>query len=56
MRETYWSEKDEFESKKYHDANVFKGAPICLQLVGKRYEDEEVVAAGSIISQIINQN
>ncbi|OWB56005.1 catalytic activity protein [[Candida] boidinii] len=55
VRETYWSEKDEFESKKYHDANVFKGAPICLQLVGKRYEDEEVVAAGSIISQIINQ-
>ncbi|GMF99294.1 unnamed protein product [[Candida] boidinii] len=56
VRESYLSEKDEFESKKYQDASVFKGAPICLQLVGKRYEDEEVVAAGSIISEIIRQN
>ncbi|KAG7881670.1 hypothetical protein KL937_001293 [Ogataea polymorpha] len=29
------------------------GAPICYQLVGRRYSDEEVVAAGKLLGQIL---
>jgi Asp-tRNA(Asn)/Glu-tRNA(Gln) amidotransferase A subunit family amidase len=35
------------------DAATFEGAPIALQLTGKRYRDEEVVAAADVLSKII---
>jgi Asp-tRNA(Asn)/Glu-tRNA(Gln) amidotransferase A subunit family amidase len=35
------------------DAVTFEGAPIALQLTGKRYRDEEVVAAADVLSKII---
>lgn len=34
-------------------ADVFKGAPIALQLVGKHSHDEETVAATDLVSRII---
>lgn len=34
----------------------FVGAPIGLQLVGRRYFDEEVVAAGKAITELLNSN
>ncbi len=31
----------------------FKDAPICLQLAGKRWHDEELVAGAKVIESII---
>ncbi|KAH6685448.1 amidase signature domain-containing protein [Plectosphaerella plurivora] len=46
------SETDAREYKNY-DPKTFEGAPIALQLTGKRYGDEEVVAAAEVLSKII---
>ncbi|RTE69442.1 hypothetical protein BHE90_016170 [Fusarium euwallaceae] len=43
---------DEREYKKY-DPITYAEAPIALQLVGKRYRDEEVVAAAETVSRIV---
>ncbi|RSL83964.1 hypothetical protein CEP52_016570 [Fusarium oligoseptatum] len=43
---------DEREYKKY-DPMTYAEAPIALQLVGKRYRDEEVVAAAETVSRIV---
>lgn len=47
------SELEELELSAY-DPEEFKGAPIGLQLSGKRYHDEEVVAAGKTINSILH--
>lgn len=36
-----------------YDANEYKHAPIALQIAGKRYHDEEVIAAGKAISEVL---
>lgn len=46
------SELEKLELEQYVP-ETFAGAPIGLQLAGKRYEDEEVVAAGKTIVDII---
>ncbi|KAH3671165.1 hypothetical protein OGAPHI_000876 [Ogataea philodendri] len=51
-RTEYWNLTDEKESQKYVP-NVFKGAPIALQLVSQRYEDEFLLAAGKIITECL---
>lgn len=33
----------------------FKGAPICLQLTGRRYFDEEVVAFGKLFEKVVTE-
>lgn len=47
---------DEREYSKYskNGAEFYKGAPISLQLVGRKYKDEETVAAMRLIDGIIN--
>ncbi|KAH3663521.1 hypothetical protein OGAPHI_004922 [Ogataea philodendri] len=49
------SELEKYEYELYDDAENFKGAPISLQLTGKRWFDEEVVKASEIIHKIISQ-
>lgn len=48
------SEIEEYEYKLYNDAEEFKGAPINLQLTGKRWFDEDVVSASKIVAEIIS--
>ena len=47
------NEDEEYEYKLYDDATVFTGAPISLQLTGKRWFDEELVKASQVIEEII---
>lgn len=47
------NELEQLELPNYDDPSLFKGAPISLQLVGRRYFDEEVVAAAKLIDQIL---
>ena len=44
---------DKIEQDKYIP-ELFEGAPICFQLSARRYFDEEVVAFGKVIENIIN--
>ncbi|KAG5419553.1 hypothetical protein I9W82_003321 [Candida metapsilosis] len=48
MRYEYRSKIEELENMNYNPEK-FKHAPIALQLSGRRYRDEEVVAAGKLI-------
>ncbi|CAK9442330.1 uncharacterized protein LODBEIA_P60730 [Lodderomyces beijingensis] len=45
---TYRSDLEQLENENYKP-DEFKGAPIALQLTGRRYFDEEVVAASKLI-------
>ena len=49
----YRTKKEESEHESY-DPNDFKNAPINLQLVTRRYDDEEVLAAAKLISEILS--
>lgn len=49
----YRSDLEKLECNNY-DPEIFKGAPIGLQLAGKRYSDESVVAAGKTIIEILD--
>ncbi|KAK2761319.1 hypothetical protein FQN54_001841 [Arachnomyces sp. PD_36] len=42
--------QDEFNHKLY-DPNVYRGAPVSLQLVGRRYEDEKLLEALEFIKE-----
>ena len=46
------SEIDEIEHAKYIP-ELFEGAPICFQLTGRKYFDEEVVAFGELFEDIM---
>lgn len=46
------SDIEELEHGTYNEAD-FKDAPIGLQLTGRRYHDEEVVAAGKLIKDLL---
>lgn len=48
----YRSGVDELEQKSY-DPSKFVGAPIAVQLSGRRYFDEDVVAAGKTVEKIL---
>lgn len=48
----YRSDLEKLELSGY-DPELFKGAPIAIQLAGRRYCDEEVVAAGKTIVEIM---
>ncbi|EMG45886.1 hypothetical protein SBY92_004576 [Candida maltosa Xu316] len=48
----YRSPLEQLENENYHEEQ-FIGAPIALQLTGRRYFDEEVVAAGKSIVDIL---
>lgn len=43
---------DEREWRKYR-AERYEGAPVALQLVGKRYRDEETLVAGKVIEGLL---
>lgn len=45
---------EKYEYGLYDDAQNFTGAPICLQVTGKRYRDEDTVAAAKVIASIVN--
>lgn len=45
--------KDEANRKLYERPEVFKGAPVSLQLVGRRYEDEKVVEAMEFVKEAV---
>lgn len=45
--------KDEFNYKLYEDPSLYTDAPVSLQLVGRRYEDEKVVQALEFIKEKI---
>ncbi|KAF3763258.1 hypothetical protein M406DRAFT_94271 [Cryphonectria parasitica EP155] len=46
------NEKDEEEQKAY-DPELFHGFPIALQLVGKRFRDEDVLAAAKVLDDAL---
>ncbi|MCJ1301343.1 hypothetical protein MMC08_004142 [Hypocenomyce scalaris] len=46
------SAQDEAEYRAYAPGK-FVDAPICLQLVGKRYRDEATLAAAKVLAEII---
>lgn len=54
LKEPFRSELEELEVSLY-DPEEFIGAPIGLQLSGRRYFDEEVVAAGKLITSILKE-
>ncbi|PWY69866.1 amidase [Aspergillus sclerotioniger CBS 115572] len=47
-------EVDDREWSKYTGPERYEGAPIGLQLVGKHFKDEETLAAGALVSGILN--
>lgn len=47
------NEAEKYEYGLYRDASLFAGAPISLQLTGKRWFDEELIKASSIIEELI---
>lgn len=55
LKDTSYSPRSDIE-KIEHDKYIpelFEGAPICFQLSGRRYFDEEVVAFGKVIDDIL---
>ncbi|CAK7909585.1 hypothetical protein CAAN1_24S00606 [[Candida] anglica] len=52
---TYRNELEKLECSTY-DPEAFAGAPIGFQLSGRRYFDEEVIAAGKTIVEILDVN
>lgn len=47
-------ERDETIRRKY-DPQVYKGLPVCLQLVGRRLEEEKVIAIVKLIDGLLKQ-
>lgn len=47
------NEKDRYNHNLYKEPEIYRGAPVSLQLVGRRYEDEKVVAAFEYIKEQI---
>ncbi|RCK65692.1 hypothetical protein Cantr_01289 [Candida viswanathii] len=52
LKYTYRSPLEQLENENY-DPEKFKGAPVGLQLSGRRYFDEEVLAAGKAIVDLL---
>ncbi|KAJ6456585.1 amidase signature domain-containing protein [Mycena vitilis] len=49
---SYMSDADKYNSDCY-DPAIFAGAPLCLQLVARRFEDEAIVAALQEFSKVL---
>ncbi|KAH9242542.1 hypothetical protein K456DRAFT_1820166 [Colletotrichum gloeosporioides 23] len=49
------NQQDEEEWKAY-DPDTFDGTPICLQVAGKHFEDEEVLQATRLIDQVLKSS
>lgn len=49
----YRSDLEKLECNNY-DPEIFNGAPVGLQLAGRRYMDEDVVAAGKTITELLH--
>lgn len=47
------NEMDEREQRKYSGPGRYVGAPVGLQLVGKRFRDEEVLAAAKVVEGVL---
>ena len=47
------NEMENYEYKLYNDASLFQGAPINLQLTGRRWFDEELIKASQVIEEIV---
>lgn len=48
------NDAEKYEYGLYKDASKFAGAPIALQLTGKRWFDEELIKASSVIAEIVH--
>lgn len=48
------NEVEKYEYRLYDNAEDFENAPICLQLIGRRWFDEEVVQAARSLEKIIS--
>ena len=48
------NETERYERGVFSDASLFEGAPICLQLTGKRWRDEELVKASALVEDIVS--
>lgn len=49
------SEIEEYEYRLYDNSDDFIDAPICLQLTGRRYHDEELVKFGEVLEKMLQQ-
>lgn len=47
------SDIEAYELRLYDDPQIFKGAPISLQITGRRYHDEEVVKFAELVDSLI---
>ncbi|CAG7931838.1 unnamed protein product [Penicillium olsonii] len=47
---------DEREWRKYQGPERYEGAPIGLQIAGKRFRDEETLAAAKLVEEIVSGN
>ncbi|KAH3673725.1 hypothetical protein WICPIJ_009690, partial [Wickerhamomyces pijperi] len=47
------SDIEAYERSLYKDPSVFDGAPICVQLIGRRWFCEEVLQGAKAISEIL---
>ena len=41
-------------SRTLDDPDLWHNAPISLQLVGRQFEDEKLLAVGAIVDEIVN--
>jgi amidase len=46
-------EVDEREWRKYRGPEVYEGAPVGLQISGRRFRDEETLAAAKLVEEIV---
>ena len=47
-------EVDEREWRKYQGPERYEGAPVALQIAGRRFKDEETLAAAKVIEEIVS--
>lgn len=48
-------EVDEREWRKYEDPERYEGASVGLQIAGRRFKDEETLAAAKVVEEIIRE-
>lgn len=47
------NEADEREWRKYPSPERYEGAPVALQIAGRRFKDEETLAAARVVEEIV---
>ena len=53
--EVYWFFDSSTNSFYLDDPELFSTQPVCLQVVGYPYQDEELVAVSEILDQVVNK-